>query len=343
MKANDSVKFGKKKAPTLRRAGLKTQKANRVSAVLKPSKRKTASSAPIAPEKISVPVEDPILEPIPTGSGSTDPFTLYLREVGTTPLLTPAEEIALAKRIKKGDAEAREHMIKANLRLVVKIAREYENYGLPLLDLINEGNIGLMKAVERFDPRKGAKLSTYASWWIKQSIRRALSDQSKTIRLPVHVGDKLLQMRRAEAKLHDEFGRPPTDDELAEETGIPVKRIGQYRKASIQPTSLDAPIGDDNTNTISEIVADENADTPYEELEEKTNSQLIHELLPTLDAREQEILRQRFGLDGGEEETLEVIGERFGVTRERIRQIQELALAKLRRKIEKLETVTVAE
>ncbi len=335
MKVNENIKFGKKKAPTLRRAGLKpTKKADLIAAIEKklPKAEKTEVSKP----KV-------VPEPIIPGYTTSDPFTLYLREVGATQLLTPKEEIALAKRIKKGDADAREHMIKANLRLVVKIAREYENYGLPLLDLINEGNIGLMKAVERFDPKKGAKLSTYASWWIKQSIRRALSDQSKTIRLPVHVGDKLLQMRRAEAKLHDELGRAPTDEELGEETGIPAKRVTQYRKASIQPASLDAPIGDDDSNSVSEIVADENAESPYEELEGKTNSAMIYDLLPTLDAREQEILRQRFGLDGNDEETLEVIGEKFGVTRERIRQIQELALAKLRRKIEKLETVTIVE
>jgi RNA polymerase primary sigma factor len=272
-----------------------------------------------------------------------DAFTLYLREIGQTPLITPKEEIALAKRIKKGDKAAREQMIKANLRLVVKIARDYENYGLPLLDLISEGNIGLMKAVERFDPKKGAKLSTYASWWIKQMIRRAISDQSKTIRLPVHVGDKLLHIRRAEAKFESDFGRAPTDEELSAELGLAAKRIAQYRKASIRPSSLDAPIGDTDSSTIAEIVADENAETPYEKLEEKTDSRLIEEILPTLDSREREIVRARFGLDGDEEQTLEEIGVKFGVTRERIRQIQELALLKLRKKIGQLETMSVTE
>jgi RNA polymerase primary sigma factor len=272
---------------------------------------------------------------------SADAFTLYIREMGETPLLTVAEEVVLAKRIKKGDKAAREQMIKANLRLVVKIARDYESYGLPLLDLINEGNIGLMKAVDRFDPKKGAKLSTYASWWIKQSIRRAISDQSKTIRLPVHVGDKLLHIRRAETRFQEEFGRLPTDEELGGELGLAPRRIAQYRQASIRPSSLDAPIGDDS-NTIAEIVADENAGTPLQALSEKTDTALIHEVLPTLDAREQEILRQRFGLDGDEEKTLEEVGAKFGVTRERIRQIQEIALAKLRRKIEQLE-LSVAE
>ncbi|MEO6036332.1 MAG: sigma-70 family RNA polymerase sigma factor [Verrucomicrobiota bacterium] len=280
-----------------------------------------------------------------TGTGdqraNNDAFTLYLREIGQTPLITPAEEIALAALIKKGDKAAREKMIKANLRLVVKIARDYENYGLPLLDLISEGNIGLMKAVGRFDPNKGAKLSTYAAWWIKQGIRRAISDQSKTIRLPVHVGDKLLHIRRAEAKFENEFGRPPTDDELSSDLGMSAKRIAQYRKASISPTSLDATIGDTDS-TIAEVVADENAGTPYEHLEEKTDTWLIREVLPMLDPREREILQSRFGLDGDREKTLEEIGNKLGVTRERIRQIQEMALAKLRVKIEELETMSIA-
>lgn len=271
-----------------------------------------------------------------------DAFTLYMREVGQTKLLTPDEEVALAKRIKKGDKKAREEMIKANLKLVVKIARDYENNGLPLLDLINEGNIGLMKGVERFDPRKGAKLSTYAAWWIKQAIKRALANQSKTIRLPVHVVDKLFHIRRAETRLHDLLGRDPTDEELSEELGIAAKRIAHYRRASVRPSSLDAVLGDDDSNTVSEVVADEKAETPYRQLEEKTNTRMIQEILPTLDDREQKILRARFGLDGDEEQTLDEIGKQFGVTRERIRQIQEIALTKLRRKIEKMETVEVA-
>ena len=285
--------------------------------------------------------DDPGMRDASEPRPNADAFTLYLREIGQTPLITPKEEIALARRIKKGDRAAREQMIKANLRLVVKIARDYENYGLPLLDLISEGNIGLMKAVERFDPKKGAKLSTYAAWWIKQMIRRAISDQSKTIRLPVHVGDKLLHIRRAEAKFENEFGRAPTDEELSGDLGLSAKRISQYRKASIRPTSLDATLGD-TESTVAEVVADENAETPYDTLEEKTDNRLIHEILPTLDSREQEIVRARFGIDGDKEKTLEEIGRKLGVTRERIRQIQELALAKLRIRIEELETMSIA-
>jgi len=269
-------------------------------------------------------------------------FHLYVREIGQTKLLTPQEEVQLAKRIQKGDAKAREHMIKANLRLVVKIARDYENFGLPLLDLINEGNIGLMRAVEKFDPAKGAKLSTYAAWWIKQSIRRALSDQSKTIRIPVHATDKLLHIRRTSAKLEEELGREPTAEEIGAELDIPAKQVSQLQTAAIRPASLDAPLGDDDSNRIADVIADERATSPYDELEEKTNVDMVRQVISILDPREMTILRYRFGLDGGNEKTLEEVGEKFGVTRERIRQIQNVALKKLRRKIEKLDAVTVA-
>ena len=263
---------------------------------------------------------------------------LYLREIGLVKLLTPQEEIELAARIKKGDKKAREHMIKANLRLVVKIARDYEGIGLPLLDLISEGNIGLMKAVERFDPAKGGKLSTYGSWWIKQSIKRALANQSKTIRLPVHLVDKISKMRRLSLRLHEELGREPTDDEIADEMGIPTSRVTQMRMAAIRPASLDAPIGDDDSNNFSEVVEDENAETPYEHLEDKTVTKMLREMVTTLDPREATILSSRFGLDGGPERTLEEVGVKFGVTRERVRQIQNIALRKLRKMIEKMES-----
>ena len=269
-------------------------------------------------------------------------YRLYLQEIGQTKLLTPDEELALAKRIRRGDKRAREQMIKANLRLVVKIARDYEGYGVPLLDLISEGNIGLIKAVERYDPTKGAKLSTYSAWWIKQAIRRALSNQSKTIRLPVHVVDKLGQMRRAEARFFDEFQREPTDEELAEELGLAVRRIRQYRRASINPASLDAPLGDEDSNRVADVVADERADSPYEQLEDDNNTKLVRDMLQTLNPRERTILQLRFGLDDNEEQTLEELGEKFNLTRERIRQIQELALNKLRKRITDLEEVSSA-
>ncbi|MBI2947394.1 MAG: sigma-70 family RNA polymerase sigma factor [Verrucomicrobia bacterium] len=285
---------------------------------------------------------EPSTPPEPRERSSYDGDTaikLYLREIGQVKLLTPQEEIELAARIKKGDKKAREQMIKANLRLVVKIAHDYEGLGLPLLDLINEGNIGLMKAVERFDPSKGGKLSTYGAWWIKQSIKRALANQSKTIRLPVHLVDKISKMRRTAMRLQEEFGREPTDEELGEELGITASRVAQLRTAAIRPASLDAPIGDDDSNNFAEIVQDENAETPYEQLEEKTVTTMLDEMIKTLDPREAMILRYRFGLDGGSEKTLEEVGEKFGVTRERIRQIQNIALKKLRKMIEKMEAV----
>ena len=296
---------------------------------------------PGSPSKSAGAPSDAVV-PTPRERNSYDGDTaikLYLREIGQVKLLTPEEEIELAARIKRGDKKAREQMIKANLRLVVKIAHDYEGFGLPLLDLISEGNIGLMKAVERFDPAKGGKLSTYGSWWIKQSIKRALANQSKTIRLPVHLVDKISKMRRTAMRLQEEFGREPTDEELAEELGISAARVGQMRTAAIRPASLDAPIGDDDSNNFSEVVQDENADTPYEQLEDKTVTRMLQEMVKTLDPREATILRYRFGLDGGSEKTLEEVGQKFGVTRERVRQIQNIALNKLRKMIEKLEAV----
>jgi RNA polymerase primary sigma factor len=319
-------------------------------------KRKKSKTAGLHRRKkiaaaVKTKVTPPRLVPSPAGNGGAvqlaqvesprydgdTAIKLYLREIGQVNLLTPQEEIKLAVRIKRGDKKAREQMIKANLRLVVKIARDYEGIGLPLLDLISEGNIGLMKAVERFDPKKGGKLSTYGSWWIKQSIKRALANQSKTIRLPVHLVDKISKMRRISMRLQEELGREPTDDELADELSMTATRVRQMRMAAIRPASLDAPISGEESNSFSEVVEDENAATPYEDLEDKTVTSMLRDMVKHLDARESTILRYRFGLDGGSEKTLEEVGEKFGVTRERVRQIQNLALKKLRRMIEKLE------
>jgi len=269
--------------------------------------------------------------------GADTAFKLYLREIGQVKLLTPQEEIALAARIKRGDKKAREQMIKANLRLVVKIARDYENIGLPLLDLISEGNIGLMRAVERFDPAKGGKLSTYGSWWIKQSIKRALANQSKTIRLPVHLAAKITRMRRAAVRLQEALGREPTDEELGEELGITARQVARMHLAATRPASLDAPLGDEDSHSVGDVVQDEKASTPYEQLEAKTVTGMLRDMVKTLGAREVTILRARFGLDGGTEETLDEVGRKVGLTRERVRQLQHLALTQLRRMIERVE------
>ncbi len=261
----------------------------------------------------------------------------YLREIGRIPLLTLEQEIELAAKIKKGDAAARERMINSNLRLVVTIAHDYANLGLPLLDLISEGNIGLTKAVERFDPAKGAKLSTYAMWWIKQSIKRALANQSKTIRLPVHLVDKIAKVRRVSLQMSDELGREPTDDELGEEIGIAGKKVGRLKSVGISPASLDASIGDDDSTEFGDVVGDEEAQTPFELLRDKNLRGEVDGLIEVLDSREKKIISQRFGLDGGKPKTLEDISKNFGVTRERIRQLQNIALAKLRRALSKKE------
>ena len=338
-------------APTTRL----TQRAKRVrqSRVrgLRATRRRPAGAPPTPPvptppppAPVAVPRDEATIDSNTRERGSYDAdsaIKLYLREIGQVKLLTPQEEIELAARIKRGDRRAREHMIKANLRLVVKIAHDYDGLGLPLLDLINEGNLGLMKAVERFDPAKGGKLSTYAAWWIKQSIKRALANQAKTIRLPVHLVDKISRMRRIAMKLQEVFGREPTDEELAEELGVSPGKVTQLRMASFRPTSLDAPIGDDESNTYAEVVEDERAEDPYAMLEEKTVTRMLSDLVERLDDREKRILRYRFGLDGGGEKTLEEVGAVFGVTRERIRQIQNLALSKLRRIIAKLEKQNV--
>jgi len=265
-----------------------------------------------------------------------------MREISVTPLLTPKEEIVLAAKIKKGDMKARTLMINANLRLVVKIAQDYANYGLPLSDLISEGNIGLMKAVERFDPSKGGKLSTYGSWWIKQSIKRALANQSKTIRLPVHMVDKIAKLRRISSLLTEAYGREPTDEELSEETGIPRKKLALLKRAAQRPASLDAPIGDDDSSNYSEVIGDEHAVDPSEALSEKNMVNQIDDLLEALDERESEIIQARFGLDGRTPMTLEEVGREFGVTRERIRQLQNIALDKMRKSLRKREKPIVA-
>ncbi|HEX3720739.1 MAG TPA: sigma-70 family RNA polymerase sigma factor [Verrucomicrobiae bacterium] len=281
----------------------------------------------------------PAEHPVPQyESARGDTLQLYLREIGQVKLLTPEEELKLARRVKRRDKRARELMITANLRLVVKIARDYENLGLPLLDLINEGNIGLMKGVERFDPDKGAKLSTYAAWWIKQSIMSALANQSKTIRLPAHVVERLGKMRRVEMKLQDTLHREPTDQEIAQEVGLDARRIRRYREASRAPVSLDAPLGDDEPARISEVVADPNAAAPFERMLKENDAGLVREALATLNQREISVLMMRFGLDDETPKTLEEVGVHFRVSRERIRQIQDEALRKLRKKIEKRDT-----
>ena len=261
---------------------------------------------------------------------------IYLREIGQTPLLTREEEVKLARKIKRGDQAARQQMIKANLRLVVKIAHDYASYGLPLLDLISEGNIGLMKAVERFDPKKGGKLSTYAAWWIKQSIKRALANQSKTIRLPVHLVDKIARMRRVGMQLAEEFGREPTDEELGEELGMPAAKIAQLRTAAIRPASLDATVGQEEDGaSLGDMIGDETAQMPSELLSDKNMRKAVMDLLHVLDERELKIITMRFGLDGKKEMTLEEVGRKFKVTRERIRQLQNIALRKIKRALDK--------
>ena len=265
---------------------------------------------------------------------------IYLTEICRTPLLTRRQEGELAVRIKAGDGSARELMIKANLRLVVKIAHDYAGMGLPLLDLISEGNIGLMKAVERFDPDKGAKLSTYGSWWIKQAMKRALANHGKTIRLPVHVIAKISEIRRARLDMTEQLRREPTDAEVAEKLRMSVARVVQLRTVGVQPASLDASLKNDDGDEFGEMVCDEQASTPAQTLLDKTAMADMRQLLVRLDHRERLIVNNRFGLDGGSQRTLEQIGVGLGVTRERVRQLQNIALRKLRHMFEERDKIS---
>jgi len=268
------------------------------------------------------------------------PATLqaYLKGIGETPLLNRTEELTLTKRVRRGNAAARELMIKSNLRLVVKLASDYNHCGLPLLDLISEGNLGLMKAVDRFDPKRDVRFSTYACWWIKQAIRRALANQSKTVRLPVHLVDKIQRLRRVSSALGAELGREPTDVELADELQVEPRRVTKLREISSGTVSLDLTIGSDGDgSTLGDLLADTAAVDPTEEHERNDFRDAVARSLQTLTSREAEILQLRFGLDNSEERTLEQVGNKLSVTRERVRQIQNSALAKLRQRLLKEE------
>ena len=259
------------------------------------------------------------------------PLKFYLNEIARTPLLTAEEEVALARRVRTGDARARDHMIRANLRLVVRIARDYDNFGLPFLDLVAEGNIGLMKAVERFDPDKGGKLSTYAAWWIRQALKRALATHGKTIRLPMHMVDRIALMRRTINRLAEELQRDPTNDEIALVMNLPVRKIVHLRSVAVRAASLDAPVGEEGDATFGDLLGDEAQPDPFRALRDKSVASELDVLLAKLEPREAEIIRLRFGLGGASELTLEEVGVKFDLTRERVRQLQHLALMKLRR------------
>ena len=291
--------------------------------------------APVPLEKPSVPPPVDVTEPgLPweqLAPEERSPIRYYLDQIGKTPLLTLGEETALARRILKGDEAAKLHMIQANLRLVVRIAKDYDDFGLSLMDLISEGNFGLIKAVERFDPDKGGKLSTYASWWIKQAIKRALATNGKTIRLPVHMVDRISQMRRITNRLTTELGREPHNDEIAQAMEIPIAKVVHMKSVANRAASLDQPVGEDGDATLGDLVKDEAERTPFETLRGKSDNEEINEMLAALEPREAEVLTLRFGLDGESPLTLEEVGAKFKLTRERVRQLQQSALMQLRR------------
>jgi RNA polymerase primary sigma factor len=261
---------------------------------------------------------------------AVDPVRMYLREIGKTPLLTREEEVELAQRVEKGDEEARKHLIKANLRLVVSIAKKYLNRGLSFLDLIQEGNTGLMRAVEKFDWRRGFKFSTYATWWIRQAITRAIADQARTIRIPVHMIETMNKFKRVRRGLSQELGREATPEEVAHEMEIPVEKAEQIVRISQHPTSLETPVGKEEDTRLKAFIPDEEMATPMEAASFELLREQLEEVLATLSPRERRVLELRFGLKDHKPRTLEVVGDEFGVTRERIRQIEAKALRKLR-------------
>ncbi|OGD85448.1 RNA polymerase sigma factor RpoD [Candidatus Curtissbacteria bacterium RIFCSPLOWO2_01_FULL_41_18] len=259
----------------------------------------------------------------------SDPVRMYLREIGRVSLLTYQEEVALAKRVEKGDKKARERLINANLRLVVSIAKKYVNRGLTLLDLIEEGNIGLMRAVAKYDWTRGYKFSTYATWWIRQAITRAIADQARTIRIPVHMVETINKFNRVSRKLIQELGREPAPSEVAMEMEVPVEKVREIIKVSQEPASLEAPVGEEEDSRLGDFIQDLSA-SPTDQATQALLKDHIREMLETLSPREAKVLEYRFGLEDGKQRTLEEVGREFGVTRERIRQIEAKAIRKLR-------------
>ena len=267
---------------------------------------------------------------IPDSVNIEDPVRMYLKEIGKVPLLTAEEEVELAKRMEAGDEEAKKRLAEANLRLVVSIAKRYVGRGMLFLDLIQEGNLGLIKAVEKFDYQKGFKFSTYATWWIRQAITRAIADQARTIRIPVHMVETINKLVRVSRQLLQELGREPTPEEIAEKMDIPVERVREIIKISQEPVSLETPIGEEEDSHLGDFIQDDNVPVPADAAAFTLLKEQLHEVLGTLTEREQKVLRLRFGLDDGRARTLEEVGKEFNVTRERIRQIEAKALRKLR-------------
>ena len=267
---------------------------------------------------------------VPEGVSIEDPVRMYLKEIGKVSLLTADEEIELAKRMEQGDEEAKKRLAEANLRLVVSIAKRYVGRGMLFLDLIQEGNLGLIKAVEKFDYRKGYKFSTYATWWIRQAITRAIADQARTIRIPVHMVETINKLIRVSRQLLQELGREPTPEEIAEEMKMPVDRVREILKISQEPVSLETPIGEEEDSHLGDFIQDYNVPVPADAAAFTLLKEQLIEVLGTLTEREQKVLRLRFGLDDGRARTLEEVGKEFNVTRERIRQIEAKALRKLR-------------
>lgn len=259
------------------------------------------------------------------------PLKLYLNDIGKYSLLTAKEETDLAKRVKKGDKKAKEQMINANLRLVVRIAQDYNHFGLPFLDLISEGNIGLIKAIDRFEPTKGGKLSTYAAWWIKQSIKRALANQSKTIRLPVHLVEKIAKLRRIENTLKDQYRKDVSNEEIASLMNLPINKVAHLKAISIRPASLNTTVGQDDNTELGELIGDDNIETPSERLLNRTAVDDVKRVLNSLDKRDAQIIIMRFGLNDQRCKTLEEVGAALGITRERVRQLQYSILKNIRK------------
>ena len=281
-------------------------------------------------EDLDDPIEDETEIAVPDGVSIEDPVRMYLKEIGKVPLLSADEEIKLAQRMEEGDEAAKKKLAEANLRLVVSIAKRYVGRGMLFLDLIQEGNLGLIKAVEKFDYRKGYKFSTYATWWIRQAITRAIADQARTIRIPVHMVETINKLIRVSRQLLQELGREPSPEEIAEEMDIPVERVREILKISQEPVSLETPIGEEEDSHRGDFIQDENVPVPADAAAFTLLKEQLDEVLGTLTEREQKVLRLRFGLDDSRARTLEEVGKEFNVTRERIRQIEAKALRKLR-------------